>query len=149
MVFRLKRNCQLKCVGLSQLLVLVACVTMAGAVDLPVRRAAPGDTHLIGTIEPDVIEVCAHVPGFIARLGPDPRGTSDPQFAGKAVDFTTPVEAGALLAQLDDGPFRVRVAQAEAAVQRAEAQIEGGQRQGGDCAGQARRFQIARQSWNR
>jgi HlyD family secretion protein len=124
MLFPLRRNPQFRPLGLSRLLAVVLSFSLAGAVDMPVRQPAPGDTHLMGTVEPDVIDVCAHVSGFITSLGPDPRGATDPQFAGKSIDFTTPVEAGALLAQLDDGPYRLQVARAEAGVQYVEAQLQ-------------------------
>ncbi|HEV2970731.1 MAG TPA: efflux RND transporter periplasmic adaptor subunit [Pirellulales bacterium] len=89
-----------------------------------------GDLALIiratGTIEPEeVVDVNSSVAGTITSFGPDPRAATDPQFKGKSIDYNSPVEAGTLLAQLDDRRYRSRVDEAQAGCQRAQAELEG------------------------
>jgi HlyD family secretion protein len=89
-----------------------------------------GDLALIiratGTIEPEeVVDVNATVAGTVTSFGPDPRAATDPQFKGKSIDYNSPVEAGTLLAQLDDRRYRARVDEAQAGCQRAQAELDG------------------------
>jgi HlyD family secretion protein len=77
-----------------------------------------------GTLEPEeVVDVGAQVAGQIMSFGKDARG--------KAVDYGSAVEAGRVLAQIDDSLYSADSAQAEAqvrsgkaSVQRAEADLE-------------------------
>src|SRR5262245_10112212 len=72
-----------------------------------------------GTIEPEeVVEVGSQVPGQIRCFGTDPRDPKQP------VSYGTHVEAGTVLARLDDTVFRTRVDQARGRVARAEADVE-------------------------
>jgi HlyD family secretion protein len=86
----------------------------------PVHRGELRSTiSATGTIEPEeVVEVGAQVPGQVQHFGKDPR---DPK---KPVSYGTHVEAGTVLAQLDDTVFRTRVDQAEGRVARAEADVQ-------------------------
>jgi len=78
-----------------------------------------------GTLEPEeVVDVGAQVMGRILELGPDGRGKTDPAFAGKHVDFCTNVEEGDLLARIDPSLYQATLSQADAAVMRAEADLE-------------------------
>ncbi|HEV3416866.1 MAG TPA: HlyD family efflux transporter periplasmic adaptor subunit [Pirellulales bacterium] len=82
--------------------------------------------HASGTIEPqEVADVSAAVAGIITSFGPDPRAATDPQFKGKSIDYNSPVEAGTLLAQLDDRRYPARVDEAQAGCQRAQAELDG------------------------
>ena len=77
-----------------------------------------------GTVEPEeVIDVGAQIAGQILSFGKDA--------AGKTVDYGSVVEAGTVLAQIDDSLYAADAAQAEAqvqagraSVQRAEADLE-------------------------
>ena len=69
-----------------------------------------------GTAQPEeVIDIGAQVAGQIKSFGADPR---DPN---KTVDYTTPVEAGTLLAQIDDTLYVSDVDAARASLQVAKA----------------------------
>lgn len=71
-----------------------------------------------GTIEPEeVIDVGAQVAGMISKLGPDPKDSS------KTIDYGSQVEAGTVLAQIDDAIYRTQVLQARATLQRAQADL--------------------------
>lgn len=71
-----------------------------------------------GTVEPEeVIDVGAQVAGKISTLGGDPKET------GKTIDYGSLVEAGTVLAQIDDAIYRAHVGQAKANVQRAQADL--------------------------
>src|SRR5205807_2386885 len=71
-----------------------------------------------GTIEPEeVIDVGAQVVGRILEFGHDIR---DPK---KAIDYGSPVEAGTVLAQIDDAIYKSQVEQANATLQHAEADL--------------------------
>lgn len=87
---------------------------------VPTRRGELRSTiNATGTIEPvEVVEVGAQVPGQVRAFGTDPL---DPQ---KPVSFGTRVEAGTVLARLDDALFRTRVDQSRGRVARAEADVE-------------------------
>jgi HlyD family secretion protein len=73
----------------------------------------------VGTLEPEeVSEVGARVAGQVESLGPDPR---DPN---KSVDYTTSVEQGAVLAQIDPSVYKVRRDHARAVLATAEANVK-------------------------
>ncbi len=75
-----------------------------------------------GTIEPEeVVDVGAQIAGEVQSFGPDPRDPSKP------ISYGSPVEQGTVLARLDDGLFKARVAQGEAGVAKAEADVESAQ----------------------
>lgn len=77
-----------------------------------------------GTIEPeDVLDVGAEVAGTIVSLGADPRGKTDPNFKDKTIDYGSPVEAGMVLARIDDAIYKARVDQQKAGYARAEAEL--------------------------
>jgi len=86
------------------------------AADLADIRTAPvvrGDVcstvRATGTLQPDeVVEVSAQVSGIIVRI---------------AADYTSPVQAGALLAQLDDTAYALDVEHARASLARAQAEL--------------------------
>jgi HlyD family secretion protein len=93
---------------------------------VPVKR---GDLDLViratGTIEPEeVVIVSAAVAGTVTSFGLDPRAATDPQFKGKSIDYNSPVEAGTVLAQLDDALYLARCDQAKASCQRAVAELD-------------------------
>src|SRR5262245_30789579 len=72
-----------------------------------------------GTIEPEeVIDVGAQVAAQIKNFGQDPTDSS------KTIDYGSVVHEKTLLAQLDDGLFKARVEQMEAALEVAQAQID-------------------------
>lgn len=72
-----------------------------------------------GTIEPEeVVDVGAQIAGEIQSFGADPRD------ADKSISYGTPVDKGTILARLDDGLYRARLSQAQAAVSRTEAEVE-------------------------
>jgi HlyD family secretion protein len=86
----------------------------------PVRRGDLRSTiNATGTIEPvEVVEVGAQVPGQVREFGTDPLEPKKP------VSFGTRVEAGTVLAHLDDALLKTRVDQARGRVARAEADVE-------------------------
>ena len=61
------------------------------------------------------------VQGRILELGKDPRGDTDPRYAGKVIDYTTEVKTGTLLAQIDDSVYKANRDQAQASLDRAKA----------------------------
>ncbi len=70
-----------------------------------------------GTLEPEeVIDVGAQVAGQILSFGKDADG--------KTVDYGSHVEAGTVLAQIDDSLYRAQAAQATAQVQQAKAALQ-------------------------
>lgn len=70
-----------------------------------------------GTVEPEeVIDVGAQVAGQILSFGKDAKG--------KTVDYGSEVEAGTVLARIDDSLYASDVAQAEAALQSARANLQ-------------------------
>jgi HlyD family secretion protein len=72
-----------------------------------------------GTVEPeDIVEVGARVTGMIASLGADPNSPR------KTIDYGSRVEAGTVLARLDDAIYRAQVEIAQAEVARAEAELK-------------------------
>ncbi len=77
-----------------------------------------------GTLEPEeVVDVGAQVVGRIKELGPDPRGKTDPAFKDEHVDYNSVVSEGDLLAQIDQSLFLASLNQAQAAVDRAKADL--------------------------
>ena len=79
-----------------------------------------------GTLEPEaVIDISAQVTGVVKEFGPDPK---DPK---KSIDYCSAVEAGTVLAKIDDTLYAAAVEKAKAdlgeataAVQRAKAEVE-------------------------
>jgi HlyD family secretion protein len=72
-----------------------------------------------GTIEPEeVVDVGVQMSGRIASFGADPRAK------GKPIDYGSQVEAGTVLAQIDNALYAVRVEQERAGVMRAEAELK-------------------------
>jgi HlyD family secretion protein len=70
-----------------------------------------------GTLEPEeVIDVGAQVAGRIVSFGKDANG--------KTVDYGSPVEAGTVLAQIDDVVYRAQAAEADAQLQQAQAGLQ-------------------------
>jgi HlyD family secretion protein len=93
----------------------------ASHVDSPYRTDAAmrGDLQAsfsaTGTLEPeDVVDVGAQVAGQIKAFGVDAR-------SGKPMDYGSQVEAGDLLAQIDDSLYRAKVLQSAACVTQHEA----------------------------
>lgn len=77
-----------------------------------------------GTLEPEeVIDVGAQVVGRIETFGLDPRGETDPKFAGKPVDYRSEVTEGTILAVIDDAVYLAQRNQAKAAYERAKADL--------------------------
>ncbi|HYT93120.1 MAG TPA: efflux RND transporter periplasmic adaptor subunit, partial [Gemmataceae bacterium] len=71
-----------------------------------------------GTLEPEeVVDIGAQVAGMVLTFGQDPRD------AGKAIDYGTRVEAGTVLARIDDSVYRTQVEQARANLVKAEADL--------------------------
>jgi HlyD family secretion protein len=69
-----------------------------------------------GTLEPeDVVDVGAQTAGLVKEFGTG----SD----GKPIDYGSPVEAGTVLARIDDALYRARVEQSEAAANSAESKV--------------------------
>jgi HlyD family secretion protein len=77
-----------------------------------------------GSVEPEeVVDVGAQVTGKIVTFGPDSRSKTDPRFKDKTVDFSSPVEQGDLLAQIDDALYRAQYEQAMATLEHDKANI--------------------------
>lgn len=78
-----------------------------------------------GTVEPEeIVDVGAQVVGRIKELGVDPRGTTDPAFKDKRIDFGSPVEKDTVLAQIDPALYQATFNQADAGLKRAKADLE-------------------------
>jgi len=76
-----------------------------------------------GTVEPEeVIDVGAQVTGIIASLGID-KARSTPK-EPKTIDYGSQVEAGTVLAQIDDRLYAAQVWQAKATLDRAVADLD-------------------------
>jgi HlyD family secretion protein len=70
-----------------------------------------------GTLQPEeVVDVGAQVAGQIVSFGKDAKG--------KTVDYGSAVEAGMILAQIDDSLYTAETAQAQAQVQSAKASVQ-------------------------
>ncbi len=77
-----------------------------------------------GTVEPqELIDVGAQVQGKIYKFGKDLRGTNDPKFTEEEVDYNSPVDEGTVLAWIDDSVYRANRDQAQAALDRAKADL--------------------------
>jgi HlyD family secretion protein len=77
-----------------------------------------------GTVEPeDVVDIGAQVVGRISELGKDLRGETDPEFAGKDIDYCSEVEKGMVLAKIDPAVYKAQYDQAGAALERAKADL--------------------------
>src|SRR4051812_4202370 len=77
-----------------------------------------------GTVEPEeVVDVGAQVQGRIIDFGNDPRGEEDARYKDKNVTYTTEVEEGTILAHIDDLVYRANLDQAQAALDRAKADL--------------------------
>lgn len=77
-----------------------------------------------GTVEPEeVVDVGAQVMGRVSELGADPRGKTDPAFAGKHIDYCSPVEKDMILARIDPTIYDAQLQQASAALKQAEASV--------------------------
>jgi HlyD family secretion protein len=96
-----------------------AAVLAAFFASLSVGVSAGEPVRATGTVEPEeIVDVGAQVTGMIKSLGLDP---SSP---GKAIDYGSRVEAGTVLARLDDAVYQADVEAAQAVVARAEAELE-------------------------
>ena len=92
---------------------------------IPITRGDIAATiSCIGTIEPEeVVEVGAQLAGKIVSLGDDPRGVTDLKYRGKTIDYGSPVEAGTVLARIDDAICKARVEKENAACERAKSEL--------------------------
>ena len=92
---------------------------------VPVKRGDLAVTiGATGTVEPEeVVDVGSQVTGPILKLGVDPRGDSDPMYNGKPIDYTTPVDRGTVLAQIDPAVYQANYDQAQATLTRAQADL--------------------------
>jgi HlyD family secretion protein len=71
-----------------------------------------------GTIEPEeVIDIGAQVAGMILEFGRDPKKTNMP------IDYNSEVEAGTVLARIDESLYKATVEQTEANMHQAEANV--------------------------
>ncbi len=94
-----------------------------------------------GTVEPvEVIDVGAQVAGKIQSFGIDPDGS------GKPIDYGSAVEAGTVLARIDDSLYASDVQQAEAQVEQAKANVR---RSEADLAQMKAKLQQAEHNWKR
>lgn len=92
-----------------------------------------------GTVEPEeVVDVGAQVAGQIVSFGTDS--------AGRAIDYGSQVEAGTVLARIDDSLYAAEVAQAEAQLQSARASL---QRAEADLEQLKAKLQQAERDWKR
>jgi HlyD family secretion protein len=92
-----------------------------------------------GTVEPEeVVDVGAQVAGQILSFGKDANG--------KTVDYGSPVEAGTVLAKIDDSLYSADEAQAQAQVQAAAATL---QRAEADLVQMKAKLQQADRDWRR
>jgi HlyD family secretion protein len=92
-----------------------------------------------GTVEPEeVIDVGAQIAGQIMAFGRDA--------GGRTVDYGSPVEAGTILAQIDDSLYSADAAQAEAQVQSGRAAL---QRAEADLGQLRAKLQQAERDWRR
>jgi HlyD family secretion protein len=92
-----------------------------------------------GTVEPEeVVDVGAQVAGQILSFGKDANG--------KTIDYGSPVEAGTVLAKIDDSLYSADEAQAQAQVQAAAAAL---QRAEADLEQMKAKLQQADRDWRR
>jgi HlyD family secretion protein len=77
-----------------------------------------------GTVEPEeVVDIGAQVVGRISELGKDLRGETDPEFAGKDIDYCSEVKKGMILAKIDPAVYQAQYDQAVATLERAKADL--------------------------
>jgi HlyD family secretion protein len=77
-----------------------------------------------GTVEPEeLVDVGAQVVGRIRELGMDPRAATDPKFKDKHIDYGSPVDEGTVLAQIDPALYLAARNEAQAGLDRAEADL--------------------------
>jgi HlyD family secretion protein len=95
-----------------------------------------------GTIEPEeLVDVGAQVAGMVKGIGPDPASSS------RLIAHGTRVEAGTVLARLDDALYKTRVSQTKASLENAEAELaqtEARRRQAEQDMNRARRLRPGR-----
>lgn len=92
-----------------------------------------------GTLEPEeVIDVGAQVEGMIESFGTDA--------AGKPIDYRSPVEAGMVLARIDDAVYKADVDTAAAQLEQAKAAVQKGE---ADLAVANAKLVQAERNWNR
>ncbi len=90
---------------------------VVGFTTAPVKRGSLVATiGATGTVEPEeVVDVGAQVAGLINAFGKDKRG--------KPIDYGSEIEAGMVLAQIDDSMYAASAAEAAAQVKQANAQV--------------------------
>ncbi|MSQ97527.1 MAG: HlyD family efflux transporter periplasmic adaptor subunit [Gemmataceae bacterium] len=77
-----------------------------------------------GTVEPEeVVDVGAQVLGRVIAIGPDALAV-DPNQRGKRIDYTSQVEEGTILAEIDNAIYLAQRNAAKAALERAKADLE-------------------------
>jgi HlyD family secretion protein len=119
--------------------VLVVVVVVGGGVyygsrltaDPPVKyrtvKVVRGDlspvVNATGTVEPqDVVDVGAQVTGVITALGIDEKRSTPTET--KTIDYDSDVEAGTVLARIDDRIYKAQLLQAKATLEKAVADLE-------------------------
>lgn len=94
-----------------------------------------------GTIEPvEVIDVGAQIAGRIKRFG------EDPDQPGKTIDFVSKVKAGAVIAEIDDLPYKAELERATADLKLAQAEMKRAVTQSEQAGRDQKRAEAARQS---
>jgi HlyD family secretion protein len=125
----------------------------SGNAKMPFRTEAVKRGELLatisatGTLEPeDVIDVGAQVAGQIKEFGTDPK-------TSKPIDYGSEVEAGTVLARIDDALYQAKVDQSRARVNSAVAKVDQAkanvQRAEADLAQNRARVDPARRDWDR
>ncbi len=106
----------------------------------PVKRTDLASTiSATGTVEPEeVVDIGAQVAGQISAFGTDKNG--------KPIDYGSEVEAGTVLAKIDDSLYAADVASAKAALQQAQANQLSAQ---ANVQQVQAKFVQAEQDWNR
>jgi len=106
----------------------------------PVRRGNLTVTiSATGTVEPEeVIDVGAQVAGIVQSFGTDPNG--------KTIDYGSTVEAGTILATIDDSLYAAEVASAVAQLEQAKANVRRAQ---ADLVQMQAKLEQAEQNWKR
>lgn len=99
-----------------------------------------------GTLEPEeIVDIGAQITGQIVSFGKD--------LAGKSVDYGSQIEAGSLLAKIDDSLYAINKSQAQAQLQQAQSSVlsaEAGLAQSKAKLEQAQaQFNQAKKDWNR
>ncbi len=107
---------------------------------VPLKRGDLVETiNATGTVEPEeVVDVGAQVAGQINSFGKDKNG--------KPIDYGSVVEAGTVLAQIDDSLYAADVAQAQATLVQAQANV---QRAEADLGELKAKLSQAELDWNR